>query len=99
MDEPGQSGQRRRLFLIKADDGTDRLIRLLGPFAAQSARITEIRLEGPGQPGEGQSILIEAIGVCEERAALIAGQLGALPWVSAIGLGWKSGRAAGDRPG
>ena len=50
MDEPGQSGQRRRLFLIKADNGTDRLIRLLGPFAAQSARITEIRLRGRASP-------------------------------------------------
>jgi hypothetical protein len=47
---------------------------------------------------ERQSILIEASGVSDERADLIARQLEALISVRSIGLGWRSAPVRGDRP-
>ena len=95
MDEPGKPGERQRLFLIEAGREADVLIRILGPFATQSAQITDIRLDSQD---ERQSILIEASGVSDERADLIARQLEALISVRSIGLGWRSAPVRGDRP-
>ncbi|MDH4385710.1 MAG: hypothetical protein QE280_09710 [Caulobacter sp.] len=87
MDESGKPGDRQRLFLIETGHEADSLIRILRPFATQEAQIIGIRLD---RQGEGQSILIEARGVSDERAAVIARQLEALVSVRSIGLGWKS---------
>ncbi len=95
MDEPGKPGDRQRLFLIETGREGDALIRILGPFAAQSARITDIRLDSQDAR---QTILIEASGVSDERADLIARQLEALISVRSIGLGWRSMPVRGDRP-
>ena len=95
MDESGKPGDRQRLFLIETGREADALILVLGPFAAQAAQINGIRLD---RQGERQSIHIEASGVSDERASLIARQLEALISVRSIGLGWRSAPVRGDRP-
>lgn len=80
-------GDRLHTFVVEVHEKPDTLIRVLGPFAVQEARITGIRLD-PGPAG--LSIAIEASGVSAERAQLIARRLDGLAAVRSVGLGWRS---------
>ncbi|MDO9338445.1 MAG: hypothetical protein Q7T61_18785 [Caulobacter sp.] len=84
LKRPGED--RLHTFVVDVHEQVDTLIRVLGPFAVQEARITSIRLD-PGPAG--LSIAIEARGVSAERAALIARRLDSLAAVRRVGLGWR----------
>lgn len=77
---------RLHTFVVDVHEQPDTLIRVLGPFAVQEARITAIRLD-PGPAG--LSIAIEASGVSDDRAQLIARRLDGLAAVRRVGLGWR----------
>lgn len=77
---------RLHTFVVDVHEQPDTLIRVLGPFAVQEARITSIRLD-PGPAG--LSIAIEASGVSDDRAQLIARRLDGLAAVRRVGLGWR----------
>ncbi len=85
--KPACGSGRLHTFVVEVDEAADTLIRVLGPFAVQEARITGLRLD-PGPAG--LSIAIEASGVTPERAELIARRLDALAAVRRVGLGWRS---------
>jgi hypothetical protein len=78
---------RLHTFVIEAAEEHDLLMRVLGPFAVQEARIDAIRLD---RDDRGVSIAIEASGVSDQRAALIARRLDGLAAVRSVGLGWRS---------
>ena len=77
---------RLHTFIVDVHEEPDTLMRVLGPFAVQEARITGIRLD---PSPVGLSIAIEASGLSPERADLIARRLGSLAAVRRVGLGWR----------
>lgn len=81
-----ETHDRLHTFVVDAHEESDTLIRVLGPFAVQEARITGIRLDATPR---GLSIAIEASGVSSERAELIARRLDGLAAVRSVGLGWR----------
>ena len=85
--KPDGVADRLHTFVVDVHEEADTLIRVLGPFAVQEARIMGIRLD-PGPAG--LSIAIEASGVTPERAELIARRLGGLAAVRCVGHGWRN---------
>ncbi len=85
--KPDCAAQRLHTFVLDVHEEPDTLMRVLGPFAVQEARITGIRLD-PGPAG--LSIAIEASGMSPERAELIARRLDGLAAVRRVGHGWRS---------
>ncbi|HYE46173.1 MAG TPA: hypothetical protein VEA44_10420 [Caulobacter sp.] len=79
---------KRHTFVVEAAGGPDVLLRVLGPFALQEATITDLRLD---RRADAVSLFIEASGVTDARAALIARRLEGLAAVRGVGLGWRSG--------
>ncbi len=76
---------RRHVFLVEADQGSDVLLRVLGPFALMGARIVGLALT-PGEDRQALRIEVELGGA--ETAGLIGRRLDALPAVRGVGLGW-----------
>jgi hypothetical protein len=77
----------RHTFLVQAHAEIDVLVRVLGPFTVQGARIVAADLT----EREGQvAIRIEVMGMPAGRAEHLTARLRALPAVLAVGLGWRS---------
>jgi hypothetical protein len=76
-----------RTFLIEARAEGDVLLRVLGPFAVQGARIRAMEAsEGAG----GLHIRIETAGIGANLAEHVVGRLRAMPAVTTVGLGWRA---------
>lgn len=77
----------RHTFLVQAHAEIDILVRVLGPFTVQGARIVGADLTERG----GQvAIRIEVMGMGMGRAEHLTARLRALPAVLAVGLGWRT---------
>lgn len=77
----------RRTFLIEALPQADILLRVLGPFAVQGARVLVMESE---QRAERTSIRIEVGGMDAGTAAHLVDRLRGIPAVRAVGVGWRA---------
>jgi hypothetical protein len=76
----------RHVFLVEGLDAVDALLRVLGPFAVQSARLAEVRFEVEN----GRiAVRVEAEGLSQDRADCLRRRLQQLPVVTAVSLGWR----------
>ena len=82
---------KRHTFVVEAAGEPDVLLRVLGPFAVQEATITDLRLD---RTGGSVSLFIEACGMGDDRALLIARRLEGLAAVRGVAFGWRNA----DRP-
>lgn len=83
----GPAAEARHTFLVEAHAEIDILVRVLGPFAVQGARIVGAELT----EREGQvAIRIEVMDLAVGRAELLMTRLRALPAVIGVGLGWRA---------
>lgn len=80
----------RRTFLITAQAETDILMRVLAPFAVQSARIVAADL---AERGGQVTMRIEVMGLCPIRADTLADRLRGMPAVVEVGQVWRAGRS------
>lgn len=77
---------KRRLFLVLADDTPDALMRVLGVANVQQTRLRALT----AQPdGAGLSIRLELDDQGDERAQTLAARLSACPSVRGVGFGWR----------
>ena len=86
--EPAQheEGDKRRLFLVIADDTPDALMRVLGVASVQQTRLRSLT----AQPdGAGLSIRMEIDDQGDDRARFLAARLAAAPSVRSVGFGWR----------
>jgi hypothetical protein len=81
-----QEDDKRRLFLVLADDTPDALMRVLGVASVQQTRLRALT----AQPdGAGLSIRLELDDQGDERAQILAARLSACPSVRGVGFGWR----------
>jgi hypothetical protein len=84
-------GQSRYLFLIEGLDTVDALMRVLGPFAVQQARVQAVVLT----VADGRFVLrLEAEGLSADRAHHLRRRLAVLPLVTGVSIGWRNGSGA-----
>lgn len=81
-----EEADKRRLFLVIADDTPDALMRVLGVANVQQTRLRALS----AQPdGAGLSIRLELDDQGDERAQTLAARLSACPAVRGVGFGWR----------
>ena len=86
MAELAQAPETRRTFLVRVHAAEDALLRVLGPFAVQGAKILSLQAE---QAGDAMSIRIETGGVSLDLANQLVARLRGLPLVTQVGVGWR----------
>jgi prephenate dehydratase len=82
--------RKRRLFLVRASNEPDALVRVLGVVSFLQARLRRIEAE---PVGEGLSIRLEIEDAGEHRAEALARRLEACPSVRRLAFGWQGGLA------
>jgi hypothetical protein len=82
--------RKRRLFLVRAADEPDALVRVLGVVTLLQARLRRIEAE---PVGDGLSIRLEIEDAGEHRAEALARRLEACPSVRRLAFGWQGGLA------
>ena len=86
VDEASATG-RLHLFLIECPEAADALIRLLGPFAVQQARLTAVVVSVAG----GRLVArLEVEGLSQDRAQYLCLRLKQLPLTASVSLGWRA---------
>lgn len=84
-------GPSRYLFLIEGLDTADTLLRVLGPFAVQQARVQAVDFT----VADGRFALrLEAEGLGPDRAHHLCRRLATLPLVTSVSIGWRNGSGA-----
>ena len=83
---PPSEDDKRRLFLVTADDTPDALMRVLGVAAVQQTRLRALTA---GPDGAAMSIRLEIDDQGEDRAQALAARLAACTVVHAVGFGWR----------
>lgn len=82
--KPGQD--RRRLFLVTAQDTPDALMRVLGVASVQQVRLRALT----AQPeGADIAIRLEIDDQGDSRAQALASRLASVPAVRGVGFGWR----------
>jgi len=77
---------RRRLFLVTAEDTPDALMRVLGVASVQQVRLRALT----AQPeGADIAIRLEIDDQGDDRAHTLAARLAAVPAVRGVGHGWR----------
>jgi hypothetical protein len=87
---------KRRLFLLRAPDEPDALVRVLNVVTLLQARLTRVEAE---PVGDGMSIRLEIEDAGEDRAEALARRLEACPSVRRLAFGWHGGLAPAAGPG
>lgn len=82
--------QKRRLFLVRAANEPDALVKVLGVVAFLQARLRRIEAE---PVGDGLSIRLEIEDAGEHKAEALARRLEACPVVRRLAFGWRGGLA------
>lgn len=78
--------EKRRLFLVTAQDTPDALMRVLGVASVQQVRLRALT----AQPeGADISIRLEIDDQGDDRAQSLAARLAAVPAVRGVGHGWR----------
>lgn len=77
---------KRRLFLVTAEDTPDALMRVLGVASVQQARL---RALSAAPEGQHMAIRLEIDDQGDARAEALASRLAACPAVRGVGFGWR----------
>jgi hypothetical protein len=83
-----------QLFLVEAPDTGDALLRVLGCFALQQARLVETRAVADGTR---VSMRIIARGLTPARVEQLQRRISELPLAATVSVGWRSRPAASSR--
>lgn len=78
---------KRRLFLVTAEDTPDALMRVLGVANVQQARL---RALSATPDGSHLAIRLEIDDQGDDRAQSLATRLAACPSVRGVGFGWRA---------
>ena len=78
--------EKRRLFLVTAEDTPDALMRVLGVASVQQARL---RALSAAPEGQHMTIRLEIDDQGDDRSAILASRLSACPSVRGVGFGWR----------
>ena len=78
---------KRRLFLVTAEDTPDALMRVLGVANVQQARLRALSATPDGQT---LAIRLEIDDQGDDRAQSLAARLAACPSVRDVGFGWRA---------
>lgn len=78
---------KRRLFLVTAEDTPDALMRVLGVANVQQTRLRALTAM---PDGPHLAIRLEIDDQGDERAASLASRLEACPSVRGVGFGWRA---------
>ena len=79
--------EKRRLFLVTAEDTPDALMRVLGVASVQQARL---RALSAAPEGQHMTIRLEIDDQGDDRAQVLASRLAACPSVRGVGFGWRA---------
>lgn len=79
-------GDKRRLFLVTAEDTPDALMRVLGVASVQQTRL---RALSAALEDQALCIRIEIEDQGDQRAQALASRLAACPSVLGVGFGWR----------
>jgi len=79
-----------QLFLVEAPDTGDALLRVLGCFAVQQARLVETRAV---VDGARLSMRIVAQGLTPGRVEQLRRRISELPLAATVSVGWRSSSA------
>lgn len=77
---------RRRLFLVTAEDTPDALMRVLGVASVQQVRLRALTAH---PEGAAISIRLEIDDQGDDRAQVLAARLASVPVVRGVGHGWR----------
>lgn len=80
-----------QLFIVDAPDSDDALMRVLGCFAVQQARLVDTRAI---VDGARLSMRIVAQGLSANRVELLRRRISELPLAATVSVGWRNGPAA-----
>jgi len=86
-DEDKWAKDRRRLFLVTAEDTPDALMRVLGVAKVQQTRLRALTATPDGQT---LAIRLEIDDQGDQRAQALASRLEACPSVRGVGFGWRA---------
>jgi hypothetical protein len=75
------------LFLIEGREATDALMRVLGPFAVQSAGLTRVTF---GMAEGRFAARIEVEGLSQDRADYLSRRLTQIPLIASVSFGWRN---------
>jgi acetolactate synthase small subunit len=78
---------KRRLFLVTAEDTPDALMRVLGVASVQQTRLRALTASPDGQI---LAIRMEIDDQGDQRAEALASRLAACPSVRGVGFGWRA---------
>ncbi len=78
---------KRRLFLVTAEDTPDALMRVLGVASVQQTRLRALTATPDGQT---LAIRLEIDDQGDDRAQSLASRLAACPSVRGVGFGWRA---------
>jgi len=87
VDTPAKEDEKRRLFLVTAEDTPDALMRVLGVASVQQARL---RALSAAPEGQHMAIRLEIDDQGDARAEALASRLAACPSVRDVGFGWRA---------
>jgi len=80
----------QQLFIVETSDTGDALLRVLGCFAVQQARLVETRAM---VDGARLSMRIVTKGLAPHRVELLRRRISELPLAATVSVGWRSGPA------
>ncbi|WP_421738782.1 hypothetical protein [Caulobacter sp.] len=78
---------KRRLFLVTAEDTPDALMRVLGVASVQQTRLRALTATPDGST---LAIRLEIDDQGDDRAQSLASRLAACPSVRGVGFGWRA---------
>jgi acetolactate synthase small subunit len=84
---PEPDEDKRRLFLVTAEDTPDALMRVLGVASVQQTRLRALTASPDGQT---LAIRMEIDDQGDQRAEALASRLAACPSVRGVGFGWRA---------
>jgi acetolactate synthase regulatory subunit len=84
--KPSSEDDKRRLFLIRASDTPDALMRVLGVASLRQTRLRSLTAE---PTGDGLAIRLEIDDQGDHGAQVLAERLRACPSVREVGVGWR----------
>ena len=88
---PAEAALDQQLFLVETPDTGDALLRVLGCFAVQQARLVETLAV---VDGARLSMRIVAQGLTPNRVELLRRRISELPLAATVSVGWRGAPAA-----
>ena len=84
---PAAPAATRYVFVVDAADGADTLMRVLGVFAVQQAKVSALSFASKGGRA---TVRLEAEALERQRAEHVRLRIAQLPAVSNVAFGWRA---------